>query len=140
MAKLVRCPTVFDGKVLLLFEYCAVYSIDEMQAALIKRGIPQDQWPVASDWVGPGGQACVWRWPEDRFMVVCVDRNSQLTDIGTTSLLIHEAVHVFQRSMDGIGEKKPSREFEAYAIQRIAMDLLGDLHERLEAGTLPELT
>ncbi|KCY47724.1 hypothetical protein J715_3367 [Acinetobacter baumannii 1571545] len=38
-------------------------------------------------------------------------------------LLLHEAVHVWQKVKKLMGEKEPSSEFEAYSIQSIAQDL-----------------
>lgn len=40
------------------------------------------------------------------------------------SLLVHEAMHVWQRHLLLIGESKPSEEFEAYAIQAISQALM----------------
>lgn len=45
------------------------------------------------------------------------------------SLLLHEAVHVWQRVKALMGEKEPSIEFEAYSIQRIALDLFSTFEE-----------
>ena len=45
------------------------------------------------------------------------------------SLLLHEAVHVWQRVKALMGEKEPSIEFEAYSIQRIALDLFSMFEE-----------
>ncbi|WP_342371423.1 hypothetical protein [Acinetobacter sp. D009] len=38
-------------------------------------------------------------------------------------LLLHEAVHVWQKVKKLMGENEPSSEFEAYSIQAIAQDL-----------------
>jgi hypothetical protein len=42
------------------------------------------------------------------------------------ALLIHEAVHIWQEIRINIGESAPSKEFEAYAIQRISMELFDE--------------
>jgi hypothetical protein len=44
-------------------------------------------------------------------------------------LLLHEAVHIWQRIKILMGEKEPSIEFEAYSIQRIAQDLFAMFEE-----------
>lgn len=41
-------------------------------------------------------------------------------------LLVHEAVHVWQHKVEGMGERNPSNEFEAYAIQSIAQELFDE--------------
>lgn len=38
--------------------------------------------------------------------------------------LVHEAVHIFQRYCEYLCERAPSKEFEAYAIERITKNLL----------------
>jgi hypothetical protein len=58
----------------------------------------------------------------------------QLGDIERTiiqvhSLLLHEAVHIWQRIKLRMGESDPSKEFEAYSIQRIAQDLFAMYEE-----------
>lgn len=40
------------------------------------------------------------------------------------ALLVHEGVHIWQDVVNHIGEKAPSKEFEAYVIQKIALELL----------------
>jgi len=42
----------------------------------------------------------------------------------TTALLVHEAVRIWQQHRDDIWEKSPSHEFEAYAVQHIAQELM----------------
>ena len=53
--------------------------------------------------------------------VLCLHPGAQTADpIEVAGMLVHESVHVFQRLCDSIGESEPSREFEAYSIERIA--------------------
>lgn len=56
--------------------------------------------------------------------VVCIDASKMTEPIHTASLLVHEAVHVWQRIRDLMGEDSPSSEFEAYAIQHISSELM----------------
>ncbi|MDR6628361.1 hypothetical protein J2X86_000349 [Acinetobacter lwoffii] len=54
---------------------------------------------------------------------------SERTMIEIHGLLLHEAVHIWQRIRKLMGEKEPSSEFEAYSIQRIAQDLFAMFQE-----------
>lgn len=58
--------------------------------------------------------------------MVCIDM-AKLVDKSSAevvAMIVHEACHVKQNCMRYIGEKKPSREFEAYAMQHITEALL----------------
>lgn len=44
------------------------------------------------------------------------------------ALLVHEAVHIWQSVKECLGEKEPSREFEAYSIQHISQELMEAYH------------
>ena len=46
------------------------------------------------------------------------------------ALLVHEAVHVWQALREDLGERDPSHEFEAYALQSIAGTLMQAYTER----------
>lgn len=50
-----------------------------------------------------------------------VDKYSELE---LYALLMHEGVHLWQRICEYVGEETPSAEFEAYAIQTIALNLM----------------
>ena len=63
--------------------------------------------------------------------VVCLKLTGDLTAIEIAGLLIHEAVHCWQRYADSIGEASPGREQEAYAIQSISIELLDEYARRL---------
>lgn len=76
--------------------------------------------------------ACVHTW-ERKGSLVCVvclkpPKGSDGIDIAAT--LVHESVHIFQRLCDSIGEYAPSREFEAYSIERIAERLMREYARR----------
>lgn len=77
------------------------------------------------------GKAATMHWFDnlkggEDLSIVCVDRNAIRDSSGTAiaALLVHEAVHVFQHICERIGEETPSKEFEAYSIQRISQDLM----------------
>lgn len=56
--------------------------------------------------------------------VVCLNPPADYDAIDIACALVHEATHVFQRLCDSIGESSPSREFEAYSIERISERLM----------------
>lgn len=65
--------------------------------------------------IGAGGKDCVF---------ICMRDMDKRTPIEVAGLLVHEAVHVWQEVCLNMGEKKPSREFEAYSIQRLSLNLM----------------
>jgi hypothetical protein len=78
-------------------------------------------------WLNEGFEACThtWQTRSKLMCIVCLDANAaDYGPIGIASLLVHEAVHAFQRLCDSIGETRPGTEFEAYAIQGIADRLM----------------
>lgn len=46
------------------------------------------------------------------------------TPVEIIPLLAHEAMHICQYIFEEMGEKKPSKEFEAYTLQTVFMELL----------------
>jgi hypothetical protein len=72
-------------------------------------------------------KACVHTWELEGKVtcVVCLHPDAAAGDpIEVAASLIHEAVHVFQRLCDSIGESEAGREFQAYSIERIAERLM----------------
>lgn len=63
--------------------------------------------------------------------VVSINARPGHTGIQIAAMLVHEAVHVFQKHCDRIGESNPSEEFEAYAIQGIAQRLMTAFGKRV---------
>jgi hypothetical protein len=70
--------------------------------------------------------ACVHTWEDGAKLmcIVCLKVPAGYDAIDVACTLVHESVHVFQRLCDSIGESSPSREFEAYSIERIAERLM----------------
>lgn len=63
---------------------------------------------------------------EGELAILCMDLEGsrKRTPIEVASLLVHEAVHIFQTDCEYRGEKNPSAEYEAYSIQMIAQELM----------------
>lgn len=60
----------------------------------------------------------------EHLTLVCLREKEGETPIGVASILVHEAVHVFQFFCEMIGETRPSEEFQAYGIQNISQRLM----------------
>lgn len=62
----------------------------------------------------------------DLVCIVCLGDCAGRSGIDIACLLVHEAVHIWQRYAERIGEDKPGEEQEAYAIQSIAQELMSE--------------
>ncbi len=85
---------------------------------------PKGSWPK---WVNTGANATTHTVDHDgkTVCIVCIaEPPKNITNIQIAAMLVHEAVHVWQRNMESIGEDNPSVEFEAYSIQIIAQNLM----------------
>lgn len=60
----------------------------------------------------------------DALILVTVNENDKFNLLTTIGLMAHEAVHVFDLICEHINEDEPSKEFKAYSIQAITMELL----------------
>lgn len=56
--------------------------------------------------------------------VVCIQGMDKYSYAEVASLICHESVHIWQEVRKHLGEKSPSSEFEAYAVQNILQTLL----------------
>lgn len=70
-------------------------------------------------------------YSEGAYAVVQLGDTSERNQIEVYGLLLHEAVHVWQKIKKLMGEREPSSEFEAYSIQAIAQDLF-EMYEESE--------
>lgn len=92
-------------------------------------------WKVNS-WVSAGANATTHIFknasePADA-CIVCINIKEGVAPTQVASILVHEAVHVFQDYCKDIGEDNPSAEFEAYAIQNICQALFDAYKETLK--------
>ncbi|KQE85282.1 hypothetical protein [Acinetobacter lactucae] len=78
-----------------------------------------------------GAAAQVDFYSNGTYAVVQLGDTSESKPIEVYGLLLHEAVHVWQKVKKLMGEKEPSSEFEAYSIQAIAQDLF-EMYEESE--------
>lgn len=79
-----------------------------------------------------GADAQVTWFEGGRKQIVQLGSTEGIDPVAVVGLLAHESVHVWQAIRNYIGEKEPSREFEAYSIQRILQDLLWSHKELAE--------
>lgn len=103
----------------------------EFRKALRHCRIPLAEMP---EWVPAGKSGCAHYLTNpdgDLVCVVAIRIRENVTPIQVAGLLVHEAVHVWQRFRADINEHEPSAEFEAYAIQSIAQRLMHAYSESL---------
>ena len=86
------------------------------------------------DFVLPGADASTHTLDNPKGEMCCIValRSWQGRDpVEVAGMLVHEAVHVWQRHAANIGEKDPGIEQEAYAIQAISQDLMAEFARRM---------
>lgn len=83
-----------------------------------------------------GGRDAQVDFYNDGSLAIVQIKDSERSTIEIHGLLLHEAVHVWQRIRQLMGEQEPSKEFEAYSIQAIAQDLF-EMYELSEVYNVP---
>lgn len=95
----------------------------EFHDALKHCKVPVEQW---GRWVNEGADATMHTLANplgEMVCLVCIEVKGQ-TGVQVAAMLVHEAVHVWQKWRESIGEDAPSKEFEAYSIQAISQRLM----------------
>ncbi|WP_445346235.1 hypothetical protein [Acinetobacter bohemicus] len=88
-----------------------------------------DDMDDSDEFLSMGAGAQVDFYQDSAYAIVQIGDTSERTSVEIHGLLLHEAVHVWQRIRQRMGEREPSIEFEAYSIQRIAQDLFSMFEE-----------
>lgn len=87
------------------------------------------------DWVSSGADATMHTLDHesgDLVCIVCLRDYAGRDPVEVAGMLVHEAVHVWQRYADAMGERHPGSEQEAYAIQAIAQELMAEFARRMK--------
>lgn len=66
-------------------------------------------------------------------VVVCISVTDGRSVAQVHSLLVHEAVHIWQNTREIYGERNPSSELEAYAIQSLSQRLMEEYERQTSA-------
>lgn len=79
-----------------------------------------------------GFTAAVHSFEKEGILMVCLSSENKLKKIDIHCLLVHEAVHIWQRTKYALAEHTPSCEFEAYAIQNISRSLIDSYNKQIK--------
>lgn len=106
--------------------YCLCLQEKQFHSILKKYKIPKSKWPpfISSKQANATVHFLVNPSTGSEIHIVCLGDFSGQKTVQIYALLIHEAVHIWQAFREYIGEKSPSSEFEAYAIQQISQSLM----------------
>jgi hypothetical protein len=109
--------------------YCLCLDEESFTKELIRLKVPVNQHPqfllkyadATTHWLETSeGRLCA---------LVTLNTTVDIDKLQKLSLIVHEAVHIWQETKIVIGETNPSKEFEAYSIQAIAQNLMFALEE-----------
>lgn len=92
-----------------------------------------------SEYMSQNAMATCITYDDYGVAIICIKEGLELSLIETFSLLVHEAVHLWQAHCEYIGEEAPGDEIEAYAIQKIATELMKEyMNTRKEIDVPPK--
>lgn len=112
------------------YYYGLCLSEKDFHKELKRFNLPKSSWPdsimngahaTAHEFVDADGRLSI---------IVCLGPVRGRTIHQVNAMLVHEATHIWQSIRRCIGEKEPSTEFEAYAMQNIAQSLMEAYGER----------
>ena len=93
--------------------------------------VPRKDWP---QFVSPYADATTHfldnQSDRKKASVVCYANFQDKTPAQIAALLCHEAVHIWQQTREDYGERAPSSELEAYAIQSLTQALIEEFERQ----------
>ncbi|QDJ92692.1 hypothetical protein [Acinetobacter haemolyticus] len=98
-----------------------------------------DDMSDTDEFLSTGSDAQVDFYQNSTYAIVQIGNTAEKEPIEVYGLLLHEAVHIWQRVRQLMGEANPSVEFEAYSIQAIAQDLF-EMYEASECHGMEKET
>lgn len=124
-----KAPDLWLDRTILRSCYLALCTTEAEFRRLLER---IEMPPPHPAFVSPGAAATTHHidTSRGRACIVCMPGSKGYGEIDHLALLVHEAVHVWQETRDDIGEDRPGREIEAYAIQNIAQELMEAWRDR----------
>ncbi len=113
--------------------HCLVLTEKGFHRELRRLGVPKP-WPPYNASPNAGATLHTFETPMPRPRISCIvtftENAGKRDGVEIAGLLVHEAVHIWQKVRAEIGEEAPSREFEAYAVQSIAQNLMESFAEQ----------
>ena len=114
------------------YYYCLILSAEDFFAELRRIKLPEHRW---GPFLSQNAHATTHHFEHDGKMIamVCLDKELSAAKTGrqVAALLVHEAVHIWQRHAAFIGSHNDhGDEEEAYAIQNIAQALMESYAEQ----------
>lgn len=102
-----------------------VLSQQECDKAFAHCKLPKGEW---GPWIKTDHADATLHWLNrhdgELVCIVAIRWREGISGIQIAAMLVHEAVHIWQKFKERIGEDQPSAEFEAYAIQSISQRLM----------------
>lgn len=114
-----------DRRIILSPYYYGLCQDEDLFKRELKRlGVPVTDWPSFLKTKRAHATTHFFESETRDCVIVCLGDCKGRSLIEVYGLLIHEAVHIWQAIHESIGERSPSLEFEAYAVQAISQELM----------------
>lgn len=108
----------FEAAPFNLVKYCLVRNQKQL-----KKVLKNTSYKAVFNDLGAAAQVNAFSGEDSTYLVVQLGDTTNQDLLAVYALLVHEAVHIWQAIVERMREQSPSKEFEAYSIQLIALNL-----------------